>query len=530
MEFTNPIPYHDAVDKIGSKSIIGSRLNSEQWSLFPVAIQQRAFWSATIEKVRFLQRGRNSIRDFMSGATEDVTGPDGVTRKALKTGSRADFIKQMSEFAVREGMGPLDPKDAGMLKDIRSERRLGLIFDVQTQQAYDYANWKEGQDPDTLNEFPAQRFIRDIEAVRPRPIHQQNEGVVRLKTDLDFWLAMNSPQIGGFGVPWGPWGFGSGMGVEDVDRDEAESLGLISPGDKPQPVEKDFNDHLEASLRGLDADLVQLVKDTLGDLVEINGDTVKWKGDGSSVHAPVPEPADPTTTPQPSDEPPRESATVEEVLEKLGLDKKKTVAPEDMMRLREALKVKNPVAAKDIIRSIEGVSIRTSEFTRGDVVNTVQEFLNFIPPQKVMKLPGLRLEIANEPGANGSYNGKGLVKLSPNLNLPGLKRVGFHELMHWLHMEGGPEFKELIRAHFEARTQGEKVKTLPGYGTRTKGKRDKWYEVYAGRVYPWETMPMGLEVPTRYIEWLTHTPEWMAEHWNNANFRETMLVVLKGLF
>src|SRR5581483_5186559 len=203
MQFIQPILWQDAIDKIGQKSLIGSALSSEEWSEIPLELRERAFFSSTIENVRFLQRARDGITEFLSSAVETL--PDG--QKALATGSRQQFIKQMQDFAIAEGMGPLDAHDAGTIKDITSEGRLGLIFDVQTQSAEDYGYWKQGMDPDVLNEFPAQRFIREREVKQPRPIHQQNEGVVRLKSDLEFWLGMNSPAIGGFGVPWGPWGF-----------------------------------------------------------------------------------------------------------------------------------------------------------------------------------------------------------------------------------------------------------------------------------------------------------------------------------
>jgi hypothetical protein len=181
----------------------------------------------------------------------------------------------------------------GTIKDITSEKRLGLIFDVQVQSAYEYGNWKQSMDPDVLNEFPAWRFVREVDVSKPRPVHQQNEGVVRLKTDLEFWMAMNSPSFGGFGVPHGPWGFNSGMGVEDVDRDEAEKLGLLEPSTVLESPEGKFNDKLESSVRGLDPERRTEIQQQLGDLVEVDGDTVRWRADraGSEGERPVAQPA-----------------------------------------------------------------------------------------------------------------------------------------------------------------------------------------------------------------------------------------------
>lgn len=279
MQFVAPMPFVEAAQKLGGRSPIGSKLNSQEWSNVPLALRERAIFSATIENVRFLQRGKDALGDFLASAREEITLPDGTLTQALKVGSRAQFIAKMREFAVAEGLGPLDPKDVGGLKDIRSEQRLGLIFDVQTQAAQAYGSWKQGMDPDVLNEFPAQRFIREVDVSAPRIIHLQNEGVVRLKTDLAWWRGMNSPAIGGFGVPWGPWGFNSGMGVEDVDRDQAEEVGLITRSDVLEPVELDFNEHLKASVKNLDPEMQAFLRKAFGSDVRIENGAAWWKGD-----------------------------------------------------------------------------------------------------------------------------------------------------------------------------------------------------------------------------------------------------------
>jgi hypothetical protein len=108
------------------------------------------------------------------------------------------------------------------------------------------------------------------------------------------------------------------------------------------------------------------------------------------------------------------------------------------------------------------------------------------------------------------------------------RRVLHHELMHWVHLEGPQWYRDSIAKHFAERTAGEKVEHLGAYASDVRGKKDKWYEVYAGRIY--HGLPDGAEVPTRYIEWLTRSPEKMAELWNDLEFRETMTIVLQILF
>ncbi|MBN8247760.1 MAG: hypothetical protein J0L84_09995 [Verrucomicrobia bacterium] len=236
-------------------------------------------FSAHVESVKFLQRVKDTIGDFVGATREQIVQEDGTVVEALKMGNRAQFVDRMRELAVAEGMGPLEPEDAGTVRDITSEQRLGLIFDVQTQAATRFGDWKQGLDPDVLDEFPAQRFIREVGVEAPRKSHEANEGEVRLKTDLEFWLAMNSPEIGGFGVPWGPWGFNSGMGVEDVDRGEAEALGLLEPGQKVETPEARFNEHLKASVTNLDPEMQDLLKGRFGSQIQIKDGAAWWKGD-----------------------------------------------------------------------------------------------------------------------------------------------------------------------------------------------------------------------------------------------------------
>lgn len=312
MKLTDPIPYDEAVDKLGSRSPIGSRLKSAGWSRGPVAMRERAFFSATVESTKWLQAGRDGIADFLTGAREEIALPDGAVTTALKSGSRAGFVQRMRRLAIDLGVGPLEeeptigpdgeirePRDkTGTIEDPRSEARLNLIFDTQTQAAHDYGYWKQGMDPAVLAEFPAQRFIRERDVKVKRLPHMLNEGVIRRKDDLAFWLSMNDPVFGGFGVPWGPWGFWSGMGVEDVDRDNAERLGLVTQGESLIPPEIDFNEHLKASVRGLDPDLQSWLKMQFGSQVKFEDGAVWWKGDRAGKRLAVdPKPKPPKRKP-----------------------------------------------------------------------------------------------------------------------------------------------------------------------------------------------------------------------------------------
>ena len=292
VEFVQPDTFDEALAKLGARSPVAATLTSAQWRDVPVAIRERSFFSSQVESVRFLQRAKDALADYLAGARDPATG-------ALKTGSRAAFVDQMQKFALAEGMGPLRPGDKGTLRDITSQQRLALIFDVQTKAARDYGNWKQGMDPVVLDEFPAQRFIRVRKVKKPRAYHQRALGTVRLKTDLAFWLSLNPD----FRVPWGPWGFNSGCDVEDVDRAETEKLGLLKKNEPVKPVDRDFNDGLQASLAGLDPDLRKALAQSLGDRGRLDGETVRYQ-QPRQQEAPAPQETEPAAPEPPQPTPP----------------------------------------------------------------------------------------------------------------------------------------------------------------------------------------------------------------------------------
>lgn len=502
MQLVKPLPFAEAVDKLGQKSLIGSALSSAEWRDVPVALRERAFFSSQVESIRFLQRGRDGITDFLKSNVEVL--PDG--QSALKTGGRADFVKQTQDFLKAEGV----ERSTGALTDLAGERRLGLIFDTQVRQANDYGYWRQGQDADVLDAFPAQRFIRVLDVKEPRDSHTQYEDGVWLKWD-PIWTRINDD----FGVPWGPWGWGCGHDVEDVSREEAEALGLLNPGEAVKPDEKHFNENLEASTKGLDPDLLEKLKQDFGDQIEINADTIAWaKTIKQSPFAPA----------KPLNPPP--AGTLEDALQASGMDQPQQVTEAHVRRFLDELKEANPKQVSQVVTSTQGGSATQ----KLDLHNDVQKFLDLVPPERIAGLHKLNLTLKSKAGENGHYSPGNGVTIGAHLKGVEHTRVVFHELTHWLHMSGPAWYRDAIRDHFQKRTQGEKAAPLPGYGSR--GKTDKWYDAYAGRIYPSSidsTKGEGLEVPTRYLETLAE-PAKLAKLWKDDTFRETMTLALRILF
>jgi hypothetical protein len=155
------------------------------------------------------------------------------------------------------------------------------VFDQQTRYAAGYAAYKGGQDADVLDAFPAQELIRAEDRQQPRDWQARwraaggrvIEGrMVALKTD-PVWA-----KISAFGVPWPPFDFNSGMGLDDIDRDEAESLGLVKPGQRLEPSVPEFNQGLQAGVENLAPDMQEALQQAFGDQIVIEAGAARWKG------------------------------------------------------------------------------------------------------------------------------------------------------------------------------------------------------------------------------------------------------------
>ena len=260
MIFDAPIPFAEAIAKLAARGIVPSAAGTARWKLIATALRERAFFSARVESARVLQSMHDYLTDFLEANRMDNGG--------LVAQGRAEFVADMRELAIREGLGRIDPQTGKIdpvirendLTDIRSIRRLELIFDTQTESAQEYGYWQQGQDPDLLDVFPCQRFIRVRPVRSPRVYHEAALGQIRRKDDVQYWISLNRD----FGVPWGPWGYGSGCGVEDVDREESIAAGVMKEDDVVKPVKLPFNKGLSAGTRDLTGEILAALRRTAG--------------------------------------------------------------------------------------------------------------------------------------------------------------------------------------------------------------------------------------------------------------------------
>ena len=164
--------------------------------------------------------------------------------------NRGRFIEEMRALLTQAGYKRGDAK-RGSLQDLKSIRRLSLIWKMNLDQAMGYSSWKSSQSEVMLKMWPCMEFVR-LEPrleIRDWPtIWQDHGGKFYGSPGIDYpnapgrMLALRNdpiwPAINRFGVPWKPFDWGSGMGTRNVPRDMAVRLGVIT-GDEPPQLAQD---------------------------------------------------------------------------------------------------------------------------------------------------------------------------------------------------------------------------------------------------------------------------------------------------
>jgi hypothetical protein len=267
-----PAPIDAAVARLAERTVLPSPLRTAEWEAAPLQVRHNGFFSAGVEWGEFLSHGQTKLLDALAMRKEQVANGQAYV-------DRSSFIGDMRKMVLSAGMqSPGDRPDD--LRNIASRARLGLIYDMQTRQAYNFARWQNDSDPLILNAFPAQELVRL--SARRAPRNWQDRWIaargtlisgrmIALKTD-PIWT-----DISRFGVPWPPFDFGSGMGVRDISRREAESLGLIAPGDRIQPEQvRRFEESLQAPVSDIRPDILKTLLSLFGRNLAVENGLLKW--------------------------------------------------------------------------------------------------------------------------------------------------------------------------------------------------------------------------------------------------------------
>lgn len=235
MIFEEPIEFEDAIQSRKVKALLPTTLTNEEISALRAPLRERALWSARTANAGYVQK----VRETLDKVLTPYFDKDGTT-KGMDWGTARLELKDALKAI---GYTP-EPGERGRITDLSSDARLNLIIKTQTEMAQGYGRWQQGQTDAILNEWPAQELYRAEERMEPRDWEarwvaaggQMFEGrMIALKNE-PIWT-----QISAFGIPYPPFDFNSGMDVRDIDRDEAEELGLIRPMERVLTASRDFD-------------------------------------------------------------------------------------------------------------------------------------------------------------------------------------------------------------------------------------------------------------------------------------------------
>lgn len=268
----------DAVEAIRRKTPVGSGMSSREWELVPSEIRDRAMFSARVENVRLLTEMQERLQ-----ARIELAERDG------RTMDRGVFMEEMRQLLIEQGYKRPEDVKRGSLQDLKSHRRLGLIWEMNLAQAQGYARWKADMTEDGLENEPCYELIRVMERMEHRDwpdIWLKAGGqffdgpgsnddypfapgrMIAKKTD-PIWRAISR-----FGTPWPPFDWGSGMGLRSISREESDAFGITRPDERPTPIMVPFNSDHRMSVRGMDEAGREGLRSAFGDAIRFDGDEV----------------------------------------------------------------------------------------------------------------------------------------------------------------------------------------------------------------------------------------------------------------
>lgn len=267
---TTPLPFDEAIASAAVRSLLPTELRTDFLSTLRPEVLARAKFSAGITQAELLQRGF-----------------DGVAKIAAGTSDRATQRLQLRDLAIALGYTP-PAGEAGTLADFTTEGRLNLFLDTNVKLMQGAGRYLQGQDPAILDQWPANELVRVRDSKEPRDwetrfrdacdeagddralaAFESTGRMVALKNSR-VWVLLSR-----FGQPFAPYDFNSGMGDQDVDRDDAIDLGLIDRDTQIPPDGLDINADLQATPEVRDAALKTELETALDGIAEFVGGVLK---------------------------------------------------------------------------------------------------------------------------------------------------------------------------------------------------------------------------------------------------------------
>jgi hypothetical protein len=258
--FDRPIDFDAAIRFLADKEIKTTDLTSAEIAQDRAQFDHRGIFSAQTSSAQLLQTYQDELLKMAKG--------DSNTAK-----SRMAIKRMIAELEIE---APSE-KEAGMITDLGSNARIGLVLETNLAMARGYGQYRESMNPEVLAAWPAFELVRVGYRQVPRhwieiwdmvrmslgnrttATNAEATGRMVAKKGDPIFLAISD-----FGQPWPPFKFRSGMGLEDVIFDAAVELGVIKPDENIEPVKViSFNAGVSSSTASLGPAMIAALASSL---------------------------------------------------------------------------------------------------------------------------------------------------------------------------------------------------------------------------------------------------------------------------
>ena len=251
------LPFFEAVANLKGKGLLPTSLGSAELRQIDSAIKRQSIFSA-----------RTTIESYLADikrTVESVINPQQVTREGADQTVTEGFNPATARQELRRQLAELGyqpaEEDAGMIKDLSSDARIDLVVKTNTELAQGAGAFiKQNSDPDGVDLYPALELYRLEDKQQPRNWEQRWRICAQVVGEVDaarvleetgrmvalksspIWQALGDGEDGSMdtlGNPYPPFAFNSGMWTEEIDRAEAEQLGLLDKGEAAEPAALD---------------------------------------------------------------------------------------------------------------------------------------------------------------------------------------------------------------------------------------------------------------------------------------------------
>ncbi|HEV2692094.1 MAG TPA: hypothetical protein VG347_04290 [Verrucomicrobiae bacterium] len=264
MILDKPVPFSEAVKMLAQKNLLPTSLDSAGIRAMDATLRNQSLLSAKTLNLDLLAKYKAVIESVINPTVQQRE--DRITEENPEGNVTTGLNPTYARVAIQDffkDMGIRPSGDDGGLTDLTSNARINLVVETNSEMAQGAGRFIQSNDEDVVDEFPAQELYRLEDTKKHRDWEARWRAAAEESGDEDAadvlentgrMVALKASPIwdslgngaGGYddslGNPYPPFAFNSGMWVQSVARDDAESLGLIKEGQKAEAHPLDLTD------------------------------------------------------------------------------------------------------------------------------------------------------------------------------------------------------------------------------------------------------------------------------------------------